>query len=91
MCNMVDNNANLDIFSALSNSVRIEMLEHLNNSPMISSQLAKKMNTTVQANQKHLTKLTSCGMITKGHAGKLELTPIAKASLAQILRIALLY
>ena len=73
-----------DIFSALSNSVRIEILNHLNDSAMLSSRLAKKMNTTVQANQKHITKLARCGMITKGPEGRLELTPIAKASLAQI-------
>ena len=73
-----------NIFSALSNSVRIQMLEHLKNSSMLSSQLAKKMNSTVQANQKHLTKLVNCGMITKNSDGDLELTPIAKASLAQI-------
>jgi predicted transcriptional regulator len=76
--------SSIDIFSALSNSVRIEILRHLNDSSMLSSKLAKKMNTTVQANQKHLTKLTKCGMVTKGHNGSLELTPIAKASLAQI-------
>jgi predicted transcriptional regulator len=51
---------------------------------MLSSKLAKKMNTTVQANQKHITKLTDCGMVTKGSDGRLELTPIAKASLTQI-------
>lgn len=81
---MVNRDSNLEIFSALSNSSRIKILEKLNNSPMLATQLAKKMNTTIQANQKHLTKLSNCGLITKSVVGKLELTPIAKASLAQI-------
>lgn len=81
---MVVSDSSIDIFSALSNSVRIDILNILNDSPMSSSQLAKKMGVSVQANQKHITKLTICGMISKRQDGKLELTPIAKASLAQI-------
>jgi DNA-binding transcriptional ArsR family regulator len=53
------------IFSALSNPVRLKILEILENLPMPSSKLATIMKTTVQANQKHVSKLTKCGMVTK--------------------------
>ena len=77
-------NAETNIFSALSNSARLEILNYLNEQELTIANLAKKMKTTIQANHKHLDKLMNTSLISKTIEGTIQITTIGRLVLKQI-------
>ena len=73
-----------NIFSALSNSIRIQIINHLENQNLTIAKLAKEMNSSIQANHNHIEKLLNAGLISKKIEGTLEVTTVGKLILKQI-------
>lgn len=88
--NEVDVNQN-NIFSAINNNIRRSILFYLKGRNMKISQLAKKLNITIQAFQKHFIKLNESGLIEKNQMGMLELTQTGIALTKQIPSIQFLF
>lgn len=80
-----------NIFSAMDNSIRRSILFYLKEEHMKISQLAKKLNITIQAFQKHFTKLIESGLIEKNQLGMLSLTQIGLVLITQIQSIQFLF
>ena len=88
--NELDSNQN-NIFSALDNGIRRSILFNLREEDMKISQLAKKLDITLQAFQKHFTKLVESNLIEKNQSGTLSLTQIGLALTKQIPSIQFLF
>ena len=88
--NEMDVNQN-NIFSAMSNNIRRSILFYLKEKNMKISQLAKKLNITIQAFQKHFTKLNESGLVKKNEMGMLELTQTGLALTEQISSVQFLF
>ena len=88
--NELDSNQN-NIFSALDNNIRRSILFNLKEQDMKISQLAKKLDITLQAFQKHFTKLVESNLIEKNQSGTLSLTQIGIALTKQIPSIQFLF
>ena len=74
----------IDIFSALDNNIRRLMISYLQETNMTMSQLAKKLNITLQAMQKHFTKLIDAEIIKKNPDGIVSLTNLGKILMLHI-------
>lgn len=72
------------IYAELSNPTRLQILIFLENNPMTVSQLAKKLKKTIQALQRHVSRLFLSGLIEKSIDGKVYLTNLGKISLIQL-------
>jgi len=90
IANEIDVNQN-NIFSAISNNIRRSILFYLKGRTMKISQLAKKLDITIQAFQKHFIKLNESGLIEKNQMGMLELTQTGLALIKQIPSIQFLF
>lgn len=88
--NELDTNQNI-IFSAIDNNFRRSILFHLIERDMKISQLAKKLDISLQAFQKHSTKLIEAELIKKNQLGLLSLTQMGFALTKQIPSIQFLY
>ena len=73
-----------DIFSVLSNKIRRSMIFYLLEDDMTISKLAKKLNMTLQAMQKHLPQLVEINIIERKPNGKISLTEIGHTVTKQI-------
>ena len=73
-----------DIFSVLSNKIRRSMIFYLLKEEMTISKLAKKLNMTLQAMQKHLPQLVEINIIEKKPNGNISLTEIGHTVAKQI-------
>lgn len=74
----------IDIFSVLSNKIRRSMIFYLVEGDMTISKLAKKLNMTLQAMQKHLPQLVEINIIDKKPNGNISLTEIGHTVAKQI-------
>lgn len=74
----------LRIFEELSNPMRLETLNLLRFESMKISQIAKKLKSTIQGLQRHISRLAEAGLIEKQVDGRLSLTPIGQITLQQI-------
>lgn len=74
----------LNIFSAISNPTRLEILLKLQQDSMKLGNIAQGMKMTIQAIQKHIDKLAKSGLIEKDMEGVFSVTPIGKITLEQI-------
>jgi len=72
------------IMSNLASAQRLKILKVLESSEQKPSQIAIKMNSSIQALTRHLDKLVQTRHIEKTVEGKYKLTPIANAALLQI-------
>lgn len=73
-----------DLFSSLSSGPRLEILHMLKSSELKSSQIAKNIQSSIQAITRHLAKLVESKLIEKTVTGKYRLTPIADILMLQI-------
>lgn len=78
------NKKNLDAFSELASPIRLDIISFLNTKNQKISKLAQKMNTSIQAIQRHVDRLTEAGLVEKNSDGIFSLTTIGKASLEQV-------
>ncbi len=85
------NQQKLDIFSALDNEIRRSMIFYLYEQNMTLSQLAKKLNMTLQALQKHFPKLIELDIIEKKSDGNVSLTELGFVVAKQIPSIQFLF
>ena len=85
------NQQNIDIFSALDNEIRRSMIFYLSEQNMTFSQLAKKLNMTLQALQKHFPKLIELDIIEKKSDGNVSLTELGYVVAKQIPSIQFLF
>lgn len=74
----------IDMISNLVSAQKLEILKILESSEEKPSQIAIKMNTSIQALTRHLDKLVETRYIEKTVDGKYKLTPIANVALLQI-------
>ena len=80
-----------DIFSVLDNEIRRNIIFYLYKNDMAVSELAKKINISLQAIQKHFPKLIQTSIIEKNKVGKLSLTNVGYALIKQIPSIHFLF
>lgn len=80
----IESDDSVNIFSNLSSDTRLEILRKLQNNSLKISHLAIKMNTTIQALQRHIDILTRSGMIQREGDGSLSISSVGMASLEQI-------
>ncbi|MEJ2261635.1 MAG: helix-turn-helix domain-containing protein, partial [Nitrosopumilaceae archaeon] len=83
----IDNLLNLhqkDIFSAIDNATRRSILFHLREKQMKGSQISKKLGISLQAFQKHISKLYEVNLISKNSNGMISLTQTGFALTEQI-------
>jgi len=73
-----------DLISSLASGPRLEILQMLNSSELKSSQIAKNMQSSIQAITRHLDKLSESKLIEKTIDGTYQLTPIANVLMLQI-------
>ena len=73
-----------DIFTILSSEIRRAIIFYLYENDMTVSNLAKKLNMTLQAIQKHFPKLVDNGLVERKSNGKNALTEIGYAVAKQI-------
>jgi len=74
----------LNLLSDIASGPRLEILQILETSELKTSQIAKKMNTSIQALTRHIEKLIESKLVEKTPDGTYKLTSIAKVVLSQI-------
>ncbi|WP_249111177.1 winged helix-turn-helix domain-containing protein [Nitrosopumilus sp. K4] len=74
----------LDLLSSISSGPRLEILQMLRPAELKSSQIAKNMQTSIQAITRHLDRLSESKLIEKTVTGTYRLTPIADVLMLQI-------
>ena len=76
--------SNLRIFEDLSNPIRLEILSLLNSEPLMTTQIAKRLKTSIQALQRHINRLAESKLIEKNSDGRISLSSIGEITLQQI-------
>jgi len=74
----------LRIFEDLSNPIRLEILSSLRSEPLKTTQIAKKLKTSIQALQRHVNRLVESKLIEKNSDGEIALSPIGEITLQQV-------
>ena len=77
-------NKQIDVFSALDNKIRRNTMYYLKEENMKASQIVKRLGITLQAFQKHFTKLDKAKIIEKNSGGVIKLTEIGNALTKQL-------
>ena len=80
-----------DIFSAIANATRRSILFYLREKEMKGSQISKKLDISLQAFQKHISKLYENNLISKKPNGMISLTQTGFALTEQITSIRFLF
>ena len=74
----------VDVFSALDNKIRRQVILNLSEKSMTMSQISKKLNISLQAFQKHFSKLVNSNLVEKNFDGSISLTNVGRIIVKQI-------
>ena len=72
------------LISEISSIPRLEILRLLNDSPLKTSQIAKKTSSSIQGSKRHLERLTTSRLIQKHPDGNFTITSLGYAMLLQV-------